>query len=274
VLSDARAGGYAVAAFNVVDLATMDGVLQAAEASRSPVIVQTAAKTARTWGPAVIAAIFRALGTPLAVPAVLQLDHTSELAVVDACLEAGWNAVLFDGSALPATENIAQTRGVVERAHAVGASVEGELVSIRGQEDGVATLAEGSPTTGLDDELAFIEGTGIDCFAPSIGNVHGRTATPPTIDVDRARRLASATSTPLALHGGTGIPADVMHALIAAGCTKVNVSTALREAATAAVRERLPTTGDDPLPLLLAMRDAARAVATSTFELLGREAAP
>src|SRR5262249_55530471 len=127
VLAHARAGGYAVAAFNVVDLATMDGVLQAAQTARSPVIVQTAAKTARTWGPQVIAQMFHALAAPLSAPAVLQLDHTSERSLVDACLDAGWNAVLFDGSALPADANVAQTRAVVERAHAVGASVEGEL---------------------------------------------------------------------------------------------------------------------------------------------------
>lgn len=216
-----------------------------------------------------IAAIFRSLAAPLVIPAVLQLDHTSELALIDACLDAGWNAVLFDGSALPPNENLMQTRRVVERAHAMEAGVEGELVSIRGQEEGVATLAEGSVSPDLGDELAFIDGTGIDCFAPSIGNVHGRTATPPTIDVEQARSLASATSTPLALHGGTGIPADVMRALISGGFTKVNVSTALREATTTAIRDLLPSAGDDPLPLLLAMRDAAHTVATSTFELLG-----
>jgi fructose-bisphosphate aldolase class II len=247
----------------------MDGVLRAAVGARSPVIVQTAAKTARTWGPSVLASTFRTLATPLSVPALLQLDHTSERSLVDACLDAGWNAVLFDGSALPPDENIERTREVVLRAHAQGAAVEGELVSIRGHEEGVATLAEGAPSTDLGDDLAFIEATGIDCFAPSIGNVHGRTVSPPVIDVDRARSLAAATRTPLALHGGTGIPTEVVRALIAAGCVKVNVSTALREAATAAIRELLPDVGDDPLPLLVAMRDASSAVAATTFEMLG-----
>ena len=89
------------------------------------------------------------------------------------------------------------------------------------------------------------------------------------IDVERARSLAAATPIPLALHGGTGIPTDVLRALIDAGCTKVNVSTALREAATEAIREQLASVGDDPLPLLIGMRDAASTVAASTFELLG-----
>jgi fructose-bisphosphate aldolase class II len=269
LLEGARTGGYAVPAFNVVDLATMDGVLRAAQSARSPVVIQTAAKTARTWGPSVVAAMFRALATSLSIPAVLQLDHTSELPLVDACLAAGWNAVLFDGSALPADENVDKTRGVVRRAHDQGAAVEGELVSIRGHEEGVASFVEGSHSGAMSADLAFIEATGIDCFAPSIGNVHGRTVAPPTIDVERARSLAAATRIPLALHGGTGIPTDVVCALIAAGCTKVNVSTALREAATEAIRAGLPSAGDDPLPLLVAMRDAASAVASSTFELLG-----
>ncbi len=189
--------------------------------------------------------------------------------MVDACLDAGWDAVLFDGSALPRSENIARTRAIVERAHALGASVEGELVSIRGHEVGVATLADDAQRATLEDDLAFIEATGIDCYAPSIGNVHGRTSAPPHIDLDRASALAAATPIPLALHGGTGLPEDMMRALIATGCCKVNISTALREAATSAMDVALPSAGDDPLPVLVAVRDAVRLVARDAFRLLG-----
>jgi fructose-bisphosphate aldolase class II len=269
LLGAARAGGYAVPAINVVDVTSMDGVILAAVEQRSPVIVQTAAATARIWGPSVLAAAFTALVARAPVDAILQLDHCSDLILIDACLEAGWNAVLFDGSALARADNVKATMYVVHAAHAGGASVEGELEAIRGHEAGVA--GGRGPTASLDENLAFIEATGIDCFAPSIGNIHGRTEAPPDLDIDLVGRLTAASPVPLALHGGTGIPTEILHAAIGAGCSKVNVSTALREACRAAIRSALAAdpASDDPVPVLTAVREAARATAAGTMRLLG-----
>ena len=261
MLAAARAGGFAIPAFNVIDVASMDGVLRAAADGDSPVIVQTAAVTARTWGPATLAAAFRALREDLGATAILQLDHCDQVGLIDACLDAGWTAVLFDGAALQPPENLDETRAVVERAHAVGAAVEGELESIGGFEPGASAGRRAAAS--FDANLRFIEATGIDCFAPSIGNVHGRSTTPVALDVDRVSRLAGATAVPLALHGGTGIPDATMRALIDAGCTKVNVSTAIREACAAAQCDGSESSSGrvDPLTSLVAMRDAATAVA-------------
>jgi fructose-bisphosphate aldolase class II len=269
MLTAARAAGYAIPALNVVDVATMDGVLRAAVEARSPVIVQTAAVTARTWGPATLAAAFRTLRAKLGATAVLQLDHCDHLTLIDACLDAGWDAVLFDGAALDAADNVRQTRTVVQLAHAVGAAVEGELESIGGFEPDAS--ARQAPAATFEDNLRFIESTGIDCFALSIGNVHGRSAAPIDLDVDLARRIADATAVALALHGGTGIPDLTMRELIAAGCVKVNVSTAIREACAAALRDGAgPGTGRvDPLTSLTAMRDAATTVALEVMQQLG-----
>ena len=184
-----------------------------------------------------------------------------------ACLEAGWGGVLFDGSALPPAENAAQTRQVVLEAHARGAAVEGELEAIRGHEREVAT------GTGLlapiERSVSFAASTGIDCFAPSIGNVHGRTGAPPRLDIGRARAISVATGLPLALHGGTGIDEPSLRDLIAAGCAKVNVSTALREACMSAARERLAGPEDDPTVILEAMRAAAGQSAREVMVMLG-----
>lgn len=268
-LSAARRAGHAIAAINVVDVATMDGVLRAAVECGSPVIVQTAARTARTWGPTVLAAAFRVLVRETGARALLQLDHCDSAELAGACLDAGWDAVLFDGSALPPDRNIEATRAIVERAHGLGAAVEGELEAIRGREDGAASA--GRPRASVEAALAFIEVTGIDCYAPSIGNVHGRSTQPVALDVAHVAALAAATGVPLALHGGTGIDAAELRAVIAAGCSKVNVSTALREACTSAARRHLRDhiASDDPLPLLEAIRDAARTIGVRTIGELG-----
>jgi fructose-bisphosphate aldolase class II len=269
MLAAARAGGYAVPAINVIDVATMDGVLRAASECRSPVIVQTAAVTARTWGPATLAAAFRALTERTRTTAVLQLDHCSDRKLVDACLDAGWDAVLFDGAALAPERNLRETRDLVARAHSIRAAVEGELESFGGSEPGASSGRP--PAASLETNLRFIEGTGIDCFAPSIGNVHGRTNEPVVLDVDRIRQLVESTSVPLALHGGTGIPDVTMRKLIEAGCSKVNVSTAIREACAAALCGQTgPAAGrDDPLASLVAICDAARTVSLDVMARLG-----
>jgi ketose-bisphosphate aldolase len=269
VLHAAGTGGYAVPAINVVDVTTMDGVLRAADRCRSPIIVQTAARTAMLWGPRVLAAAFTELATRCSTPAVLQLDHCSDRGLVDACLEAGWDAVLFDGSGFAIEHNITETRAVVRRAHELGAAVEGELESIRGKEEGasIGALTHAS----VSQQVEFIRETGVDCYAPSIGNVHGRTAGAPEIDIAAVRQLAAAWPIAIALHGGTGIPDDSLRQLIAAGCVKVNVSTALREACVAALRHHvgLESDTDDPVPILEAVRAAAEVVAAATMNQLG-----
>lgn len=267
LLVDAQRNGYAIAAINVVDVATMDGVLRAAAELRSPVIVQAAARTARQWGPDVLAAAFARLCARYEALAVIGLDHCSDHELVGACLEAGFGTVLFDGSALPVEDNVAATRRVVAIAHARGAGVEGELESIRGTEAGVATGT--GPLAPIEASVDFIRQTGVDCFAPSVGNVHGRVHPAPRIDVARAADIALRGDVPLALHGGTGIDDSTLQALIRAGVAKVNVSTALREACLSAMRETLPGAGDDPAPVLEAMRAAAKTTGSDVIASLG-----
>jgi len=269
LLAAARAGSYAVPAFNVIDVATMDGVLRAAVEADSPVIVQTAAVTARTWGPTALAAAFMTLRAELGATAILQLDHCDQRLLIDACLDAGWDAVLFDGASLDLAENLHQTRAVVARAHERGAAVEGEFESIGGFEPDASDRRRGPAS--LDVNLRFIEATGIDCFAPSIGNVHGRAVAPVVLDIDRLRRLTAASPVPLALHGGTGIADAIMRELIEAGCCKVNVSTSIREASAAALRDPPAAAARrvDPLMSLVAMRDAATAVAQEVMTKVG-----
>jgi len=228
ILKSALAGGYGVPAINIFNDLTLEGVLKSAEANQSPVIVQTSVKTVRMMGSDVIASMWEAMTRKIDIPVALHLDHCPDRAVISECLERGWNSVLFDASALPVEENLRQTIEVVQEARRYGAHVEGEIESITGVEDGIGSDTESKRQT-LEVAIDFIERTGVDVFAPAIGNAHGRYAAAPVLDVGRVQELFKATGLPMALHGGSGLTAGQFAELIASGCAKVNISTALKE---------------------------------------------
>lgn len=221
---DAR---YGVPAVNVFNDLTMQGVLAAAVEVRSPIIVQTSVKTVRSIGAKVLFAMWQSMTADIDVPVALHLDHCPDRDVISECLAIGWNSVLFDASQLPVAENQRQTIEVVKEARGYGAHVEGEIESITGVEDGVGSDQTAARQT-LDVSLAFIEATGVDVFAPSIGNAHGVYKSEPILDFDRVSDLVAAHPIPIALHGGSGMTDAQFHDLIQRGCSKVNISTALK----------------------------------------------
>jgi fructose-bisphosphate aldolase, class II len=218
---------YGVPAINIVNDLTLESVLAAAVARRSPLIVQTSVKTVRSIGSAVLMSMWRSMTADIDVPVSLHLDHCPDRTVITECLEHGWNSVLFDASALPVEENQRQTIEVVAEARAYGAHVEGEIESITGVEDGVGSDAE-SHRQSLDVSLAFIAATGVDVFAPAIGNAHGVYTAAPELDGQRVSDIVAAAGVPIALHGGTGLTGAQFTDLIGRGCAKVNISTALK----------------------------------------------
>ena len=187
VLDRAFKERYGVAAFNIVNDLTLEAVLAAAVELRAPVIVQTSVKTVKSIGRDVLYGMWRSMTAGIEVPVTLHLDHCPEREVISACLEGGWNSVLFDASSLPVEENQRQTKEVVAEARRYGAHVEGEIEGIKGVEDGVGSDEE-STRQSLDVALTFIRETGIDCFAPAIGNAHGMYASAPTLG--RAQNVA------------------------------------------------------------------------------------
>jgi fructose-bisphosphate aldolase class II len=227
ILDDAFSRRYGVPAINVVNDLTMENVLAGAVQARSPVIVQTSVKTVRIIGSHVLAAMWRSMTDAIDVPVCLHLDHCPDRDVVSECLEAGWNSVLFDASLLPLEENLRQTIEVVAEARRHGADVEGEIEHIQGVEDGVGS-DDASRQHSLEVTLDFLERTGVDVFAPAIGNAHGAYKQMPTLDVDRVTAIVEAHPIPIALHGGSGLTDAQFHDLIARGCAKVNISTALK----------------------------------------------
>ncbi|MFD6494991.1 ketose-bisphosphate aldolase [Streptomyces sp. NPDC060188] len=228
ILSGPFAERYAVPAINVFNDLTMEAVLAAAVEQRSPLIVQTSVKTVKSIGSDVLYAMWTAMTAGIEVPVALHLDHCPEREVITECLRRGWNSVLFDASKLPVEENMRQTVEVVAEARSYGAAVEGEIESITGVEDGVGSDTAAEQQT-LEVALEFLRTTGVDVFAPAIGNAHGSYKQAPVLDARRVSDIVAAHPVPIALHGGSGLSDEQFHDLISRGCAKVNISTALKE---------------------------------------------
>jgi len=266
------AHGYAVPAINVVNDLTMEAVLAAAVELRSPMIVQTSVKTVRSIGLEVLKGMWDTMTVRIGVPVALHLDHCPDREVISACLAAGWSSVLFDAHELSVEENERQCLEVVAEARRVGAHVEGEIEGIRGVEDGIGSDEEG-PVQTLEVAIGFIERTGVDIFAPAIGNAHGVYKARPRLDHQRISDLVEATGIPMALHGGTGLSAEQFSDLIARGCAKVNVSTALKVAYMESHREFLTAnpTAADPPKLFSHVREAVVDMTRKHIRMFGSE---
>ena len=226
ILDRAFAERYGVAAINVINDLTMEAVLAAAEELRAPVIVQTSVKHVKMTGVDAMYAMWLAYASRVSVPAALHLDHCPERDVISACLERGWNSVLFDASKLSVQDNERQCVEVVAEARRHGAHVEGEIEGFKRTEE--MTGDEAEHVQSLDTVVEFIRTTGVDVFAPAIGNAHGTYKTAPHLDAQRVSDIVAATGLPVALHGGTGMSPEQFRDLIARGCAKVNISTALK----------------------------------------------
>ena len=221
----ARDNGYAVGGFNTNNLEWTQAILRAAEAKKAPVLIQTSMGAAKYMGgyklcKALIENLVESMG--ITVPVAIHLDHGHYEDVLE-CIEVGYTSVMFDGSHLPIEENLEKARVVVEKAHAKGISVEAEVGTIGGEEDGIIGDGELAP---IEDAKAMVE-TGIDFLAAGIGNIHGPyPANWNGLHLDHLEKITAAIpGTPIVLHGGSGIPDDQIQAAIKLGVAKVNVNT-------------------------------------------------
>jgi len=271
-LDRAFAERYGVPAINIVNDLTIEAVLAAAVEERSPVILQTSVKTVKMYGREQLHGIFAAMVRDVDVPVTLHLDHCPDRAVISSCLEAGWNSVLFDAHELDVAENLRQTTEVVQEARRYGAHVEGEIEGIQGVEDGLGS-DETSVQQSLEVAVDFIKRTGIDCFAPAIGNAHGQYFSTPVLDHQRVSDLVEATGVPMALHGGTGLSKEQFEDLIARGCAKVNISTALKvaymQSSLVSLRQAEENNKWDPPTLFRDQSEAVTSVAREHMRLFG-----
>jgi fructose-bisphosphate aldolase class II len=249
LLAAAEAGGYAVGAFSPRYTAMIGVVLRAGQAMQSPLIVQISQKelmrheiTPARFGEVFYSEIAK---QGITVPVTLHLDHTKELAVIQEAINAGFTSVMIDASEKPLEENIAISREVVEYAHPFDVSVEAELGRIT-TTDYVESDDDTEMYTDPDEGAYFATQTGVDALAVSCGTAHGvYLVRQPKIDYARLTAIRERTPVHLVLHGGSGVPAEMVHNAIAlpgGGVSKMNIATDLEMAALAALgRDRFMT---------------------------------
>ncbi|WP_406854243.1 class II fructose-bisphosphate aldolase [Alsobacter sp. KACC 23698] len=236
-LTAAEQGGYALGSFAPRYTSMIRPVLRGAMRTRSPLIVQISQREFERYGttPRQFAeAFFDAVATEgLDVPVVLHLDHTFELAVIEAAMDAGFTSVMIDQSAKPLEENIAVSAEVVRLAHARGVSVEAELGKI-GTTDFIETDEDEEHFTDPDEALRFVTETRVDALAVAVGTLHGHYITrQPRVDLARLTAIRALTPVHLVLHGGSGVPPHMIHDAIripGGGVSKVNIATDLEHA--------------------------------------------
>lgn len=228
MLAAAQSGGYAIGNFNVYSYETIRGVLEAGAATGTPVIVAFGERYLPNMDFRTVVALCETVAADLTVDYAIHLDHCKSMANCYRALAAGFTSVMYDGSALPFEENLANTAAVVQVAHALGASVEAELGSLASG-DNSQESEDNETQSYTDPEQArdFVARTGVDALAVSIGTVHGNYKGEPNVRVDILQDIRAAVDTPLVLHGGSGTPDDVVAACIANGITKINVNTEL-----------------------------------------------
>lgn len=250
-LANAKRDGYAIGAFNIFNHLSARAVIGAAQTTNRSVILQTSPQTVKRFGPLELGAMLRQLAWSASVNVIIHLDHCQNVDMAKACIDAGWDSVMFDGSRLSFDDNIRLSREVVSYAHARGVFVEGELGRIAGVEEEVAVDESGAALAGQDESLRYVGESGVDALAPAVGTAHGVYKGKPNINYALIEDLKKAMDTPVMIHGGTGLGEGVFKKLIAAGASKMNVSTAIKYAYVGGCKEYFADNPDkmDPLDL-------------------------
>ncbi|MCT9083855.1 class II fructose-bisphosphate aldolase [Streptomyces fulvoviolaceus] len=277
-LTTAYENGRALPGFVAYNLETVQGIVAAAEANPDhPVLIQAGAGPFKHAGREPLMRLALDAATASSAALGVHLDHSRDLDEITACLRAGYTSVMVDGSHLPFAENIALTREAVRRARDHGAWVEAELGALAGDED-VSTNATATATAMTDPAQAaeFVAETAVDALAVAVGNVHGFTATPVRLDLDRLSAIHTTVPVPLVLHGASGLPEDQLLGSLARGVAKINVNAELRRAYLQAVSAQLPTAlpGSDVVSLWSAGRDAVTKAASRIITQLTQTKLP
>jgi fructose-bisphosphate aldolase class II/6-phospho-5-dehydro-2-deoxy-D-gluconate aldolase len=271
MLNKALEGKYAVGQFNINNLEWTQAVLEAAQAENSPVILGVSEGAAKYMGGhLVVAAMTNALleTMNITVPVALHLDHGTSFENCKAAIDAGYSSVMIDKSHYSIDENIAQTKLVVEYAKAKGASVEAEVGTVGGTEDGITG---GIQYANPAECLRMTTESGIDALAAALGSVHGPYSGEPVLGFAEMKEISELTHKPLVLHGGSGIPEHQIKKAIEFGHSKINVNTECQQVFTAAVREKLATDANvyDPRKVIGPGKEAIVAVVKERMQIFG-----
>ena len=227
VLKEAEDLNMAIGAFNTHNLEMLPAIIKAAVNQRTPVIIQTSCGTANYVGHKNLVSICKSMAEEYGVDIVLHLDHAKDYDEIRKAIDAGYSSVMFDGSSLPLKDNILGTKRVVEYARKFDVSVEAELGTVGGTEDGIVVEQKDVQYTDPEDAVEFIRQTGIDALAVAIGTNHGQYKSKTKINFKRLEEIKKAVDIPLVIHGGTGVKEEDVKKVIRRGIRKFNVGTEL-----------------------------------------------
>lgn len=295
ILKKARAGHYAIPAFNINNLEALKAIMAAAVKLRSPLIVQTSEGAIEYAGMDYLIAMVK-VAAKSPIPIALHVDHGKDLKLIKQAIQQGYTSVMFDGSALPLKENIVKTKQVVKWARAKKVSVEAEIGAIAGIEDFVSVAEKDAHLTSPEQAASFVKQTGCDSLAVAIGTAHGayKFKGKTHLDIERLKKIAKLVKIPIVLHGASGVLEDVVKLAeyhgaklgeargvldadikqaIKHGVSKVNIDTDLRIAFTAGVREAVDQMKDviDPRKLLQPANELMTEVAVLKIMLFKSE---
>ncbi|MGE8204747.1 class II fructose-bisphosphate aldolase [Heyndrickxia sp. NPDC080065] len=245
VTSRAEELNFTVGAFNTHNLEMLPSLIHAAKEQGAPIIIQTSIDTAKYIGHENLVAICKSMATKNMVDVVLHLDHAREFDDIKEAIDKGYTSVMFDGSHLPFKENIMKTRAVVEYAHKHGVSVEGEIGTIGGTEEGIHVDEDNKVYTDPKDAVEFVKATGVDALAIAIGTNHGQYKSKTEVNIPLLKEINALVDVPLVIHGGTGVNEKDIHKLIDNGIRKFNVGTELLVAWTKKAKETFGETKEN-----------------------------
>ena len=228
LLLDAQKGKYAVPAFNVHNMETIQTVVEAAAELRSPIIVAATPGTMKYAGPEFFIKLVEICSNKYDIPIAMHLDHHESYDEIVNAIQIGTKSAMIDASHLSFEENVAMVKKVVDYAHRFDVTVEGELGILGGQEDDLVRDDKDSKYTNPAQAKEYVERTGIDSLAVAIGTAHGVYKEEPKLDFDRLAEIRAVVDVPLVLHGASGVPADQVKKAIELGITKVNIATELK----------------------------------------------
>lgn len=273
MLKRAQAGGYAVPAFNIHNLETVQVIVETASEMGSPVILAGTPGTYDYAGSDYLISICKEAARKHSIPLVLHLDHHEEFSDIRNKVEQGIRSVMIDGSHYAFDQNIETVRSVVQMCSRYDASVEAELGRLGGQEDDLIVDCSDALMTDPTSAAEFIRRTGIDALAVAIGTAHGLYKAEPKLDFARLEKIRSVVDIPLVLHGASGVPDEMVRRCIDLGVCKVNVATELKIAFSNAVKEHFSAnpSANDPRKYITPGKAAMKKVVLDKILMCGSE---
>lgn len=261
----AKKNGYILPAFNTTNLEMTYAIARGLDEAKLPGYIQISSNNLRLSNPRIIAEIARDAASKYDTPIGLHLDHGKSYGDVQACVEAGFTSIMIDASALPFEENVEEVRRAVRYCHFYGIPVEAELGALQGKEEDIVNEADAKTDPNM--VKSFVESTGCDLLAVSVGNVHGLDLEP-HVDLDLLKTIADISPVPLVLHGGSGIPFDVIQKARKCGLLKINYGSDLRKAFIATFGEAYEATNHKAHDIISLSLKSVDAVSAKAKELV------